>query len=105
MGCRCAEMTKLLKDINILKIVTVKSVLFNLNINLSETEQESLKTDSWSAAESSLIKSDIECKLPNMAEKIVKAHDDLIIEIDNAIQEMEEVYVQLEEEDNEYHAH
>lgn len=104
MGCRCTDMVKLRNDINTLNSVMEKSSSFDLNINSSYTEQEYLQTDSWSAAESIMVKSDIECKLPNMADKIKDAHDNLIEEINSAIQEMEDIYDKLEEEDNEYHA-
>lgn len=104
MGCRCAEMAKLRKNINILIETKGKSSSFYSSINSSEAEQEYLKTDSWSAAQSTMLKSDIERKLPNMADKIEEAHSELINEIDSAIKEMEEVYGKLEEEDNEYHA-
>ena len=102
MACRCEDMEDLSNKISKLKAVLEKCSLFNEK-NVNAVEQLGYaKENSWRATKSACVQADVEI-MPEMTDLIVNSKKLVVEEIGRVIGELESLYTEYKNEDEEAH--
>lgn len=102
MNCRCSDITNLnSKKDKLAKVLNMCNLFTDKNNNCKQ-ELGYLLTDTWNATESVLLQQDANL-LPYMSDKLEKAYEEIVNQINVGLEKMDKDLLEMQEEDEEYH--